>query len=338
LITGAMTYGLFKLKVRRLVMALLSSVFAAAVLFIPINYYLDYAFEGAYTKDRLIVDMDLLSYEVKSTLLEHPKPIYPRLSRGKSRLERIKKRKRIRVGFYETSMPFAYFNIKGDIVGFDVDMAHKLAYDLGVSIEFIDISDQKYSVDELLKRDYLDIVMSGTALTSKYAENHNITNSYIDINLALVTKTKVEILNSYDETYNSLINVFVLEENDFENAFKRYFPQSNVVKQDSIYEFFNGKLPHLDAMLTSAEAGASWTLLYPEYQVVNPFPETTTLPLVYTIGGIDLEFEAFLNHWIELKKKDKTIDQLYDYWILGKDVEHTKPRWSIAHDVLHWIN
>jgi len=59
---------------------------------------------------------------------------------------------------------------------------------------------------------------------------------------------------------------------------------------------------------------------------------------VYTIGGVDPEFEAFMNHWIELKKKDKTIDQLYNYWILGKDVKKIKPRWSIAHDVLHWID
>jgi Na+/H+-dicarboxylate symporter/ABC-type amino acid transport substrate-binding protein len=338
LITGAMTYGLFKIKVRKFSIAIASSLLGAALLFIPASIYLEYAFEGAYTKDRLIVDMELLSYDVKSTLLEHPKPIYPRLYKGRSRLERIKKRKRIRIGFYETSMPFAYFNIKGDIVGFDIDLANKLALDLGVSIEFIDISSQKKSVDELLKRDYIDIIMSGTALTSSYAENHNITNSYLDINLAVVTKDKVNVLNNYKESYNSLVNVFVLEENDFGNLFKRYFPQSTTVKQDSIYEFFNGKFPELDGMLTSAEAGASWTLLYPEYQVVSPFPEVVTLPLVYTIGGVDPEFETFINHWIELKKKDKTIDQLYDYWNLGKDVKHTKPRWSIAHDVLHWID
>ena len=338
LITGAMTYGLFKVNIRKLTIALASSLLGASILFIPTSIYLEYAFEGAYTKDRLIVDMDLLSYDVKHTLLENPKPIYPRLRKGKSRLERIKKRNSIRIGFYETSMPFAYFNIKGDIVGFDIDLANELALDLGVSIEYIDISDHKYSADELIKRDYLDIIMSGTALTSSYAEGHNITNSYLDVNLALVAKDKINVLSNYNETYNSLINVFVLEENNYTNIFKRIFPQSNIVKLDSVYEFFNGNYPELDAMLTSAESGASWTLLYPEYQVVNPFDEVMTLPLVYTIGGLDPEFETFMNHWIELKKKDNTINLLYDYWILGKEVKHTKPRWNIAHDVLHWID
>ncbi|MCK5907238.1 MAG: cation:dicarboxylase symporter family transporter [Flavobacteriales bacterium] len=338
LITGAMTYGLFKFNTRKFIIALSSTFIGAALLFIPVSIYLEYAFEGAYTKDRLIVDMDLLSYDVKSSLLENPKPIYPRLRKGKSRLERIKKRGRIRIGFYETSMPFAYFNIKGDIVGFDIDMANKLALDLGVSIEYIDISGHKYSADELLKKDYLDIIMSGTALTSSYAEGHIITNSYLDVSLALVTNNKVNVLSNFDETYNSLVNVFVLEENDYGDIFKSIFPQANVIEQDSVYNFFNGGYPEIDAMLTTAEAGASWTLLFPEYQVVNPFPEVVSLPLVYTIGGADKEFEAFINHWIELKKKDKTIFQLYGYWILGKDVKHNKPRWSIAHDVLHWID
>jgi len=338
LITGAMTYGLFKFNIRKFGIAISSTLLGVVLLFVPLSYYLGYVFDGAYTKDRLIVDMDLLSYEVKSTLLENPKRIYPRLRRGQSRLDRIKKRKKIRIGFYETAMPFAYYNIKGDIVGFDIDMAHKLALDLGVEIEYIDISTQKKSVDELLKQDYIDLIMSGTALTSKYAENHIITNGYLDVNLALVTNKKLDILSDYNETYNSITNVFVLKENNFKNVYKSIFPQSQVVVNDSIYEFFNGKYPELDAMLTSAEAGASWTLLFPEYQVVNPFPEVVTFPLVYTLGSSDSEFEAFMNHWIELKKKDKTIDQLYDYWILGKEVKNTKPRWSIAHDVLHWIN
>ena len=335
LITGAMTYGLFKVKKRKLMLAIVSR---AVLLFVPLNLYLNFAFEGAYDKDRIIADMDLISYEVKSTLLEHPKAIYPKLRRGQSRLDRIKKRKNIRIGFYENSMPFAYYNMKGDIVGLDIDLAHNLASDLGVSIEFIDISNHKLPVDKLLKRDYIDIIMSGTALTARYAENHTITNGYFDISMALVTKNKIDVLKSYDETFNSIVDVFVLNENDFSDAFMRSFPQATVVKQDSVYNFFNGDYPELDAMLTSAQAGSAWTLLYPEYQVVSPFKEPVTLPLVYTLGGVDTEFETFMNHWIELKKKDKTIDNLFKYWILGKDIKASKPRWSIARDVLHWID
>ncbi|MEN8136963.1 MAG: cation:dicarboxylase symporter family transporter [Bacteroidota bacterium] len=338
ILTGAMTYGFFNLKKRKLTIAIASTVIGAFVLFIPINIYLNYALEGAYTKDRVIADMDLLTYEIKSSLLEDPAPIYPRLRRGKSRIERIKEREKIRIGFYEDAMPFSYFNLKGDIVGLDIDMAHTLASDLDVSIEFISINAQKLSRDELLEKDYIDLIMSGTALTARYAKGHVVTDGYMDVNVALVTKDKINTLESYDETYNSMVNVFTAEENNFGDIFKSIFPQSNVVKKDSIYNFFNGKYPEIDALLTTAESGSAWALLYPEFQVISPFEEPVTLPLVYTFGSPDPEFETFLNHWIELKKKDKTIERLYDYWVLGKEVKETKPRWSIVHDVLHWID
>ena len=42
----------------------------------------------------------------------------------------------------------------------------------------------------------------------------------------------------------------------------------------------------------------------------------------------------FINTWIELKKKDKTIASLYDYWILGKNAVPKQPRWSVLRNVL----
>ena len=50
----------------------------------------------------------------------------------------------------------------------------------------------------------------------------------------------------------------------------------------------------------------------------------------------DTDFENFVNDWLHLKKKRGIIDNLYDKWILGKEVEQKKLRWSIGRDVLGW--
>jgi ABC-type amino acid transport substrate-binding protein len=52
----------------------------------------------------------------------------------------------------------------------------------------------------------------------------------------------------------------------------------------------------------------------------------------------DKDFAAFLNTWIELKRRDGTIDALYGHWILGKQAGKRQPRWSIMRNVLHWID
>ena len=44
-----------------------------------------------------------------------------------------------------------------------------------------------------------------------------------------------------------------------------------------------------------------------------------------------------VNTWIELKRKDGTVDELFSHWILGQDSAPKHPRWSVLHDVLHWL-
>jgi ABC-type amino acid transport substrate-binding protein len=48
--------------------------------------------------------------------------------------------------------------------------------------------------------------------------------------------------------------------------------------------------------------------------------QMTVLPYVmaYGIARGDRDLLDFVNIWIDLKKKDQTIQALYDYWILGR--------------------
>ena len=39
----------------------------------------------------------------------------------------------LRVGYNPDRLPFTFFNTAGDLVGFDVEMAHRLARELGVN-------------------------------------------------------------------------------------------------------------------------------------------------------------------------------------------------------------
>lgn len=50
----------------------------------------------------------------------------------------------------------------------------------------------------------------------------------------------------------------------------------------------------------------------------------------------DQSMAKFVSTWVELKKQDGTIANLYDYWILGESEALKKPRWSIISNVLHW--
>ena len=54
-------------------------------------------------------------------------------------LDRIRQRGVVRVGYFEDSLPYAFFNRHGELVGFDVEMALQLARDLDVTAELVPI-------------------------------------------------------------------------------------------------------------------------------------------------------------------------------------------------------
>ena len=97
-------------------------------------------------------------------------------------------------------------------------------------------------------------------------------------------------------------------------------------------------MPHLDAILFTAERGSAWSLLYPKYSVTVPGPGRVGVPLAYLVGRRDQEMARFVSTWIELKKNDGTIEELFEYWIKGKNASKQTPRWSVIRDVLHWVD
>ena len=91
-------------------------------------------------------------------------------------------------------------------------------------------------------------------------------------------------------------------------------------------------------MMYTAESGSAWTLIYPDYSVAIPHPNVVSIPVAYALPRGDTRMKAFVDGWLELKKKDLTTQRLYDYWILGNSGEERQLRWSVLRDVLGWID
>ena len=114
--------------------------------------------------------------------------------------------------------------------------------------------------------------------------------------------------------------------------------EAEFISIESIEHFFNDQQDNYDAILSTAQRGAAWSMIYPDYTVALPQSELIKIPLAYPISYRHSDFAKFINTWVKLKKMDGTIDSLYDYWVLGKDTMPAKPRWSIIRDVLHWVD
>ena len=103
-------------------------------------------------------------------------------------------------------------------------------------------------------------------------------------------------------------------------------------------EFLDDDTDRFDAMLIAAEVGAWWSLLRPEFSVTVPQPPIQELPLAFSLPLGETEWQTTVNAWIELKRSDDTVRQLYEHWILGQGAERQQPRWSVIRNVLGWVD
>jgi proton glutamate symport protein len=106
---------------------------------------------------------------------------------GPATLDGIRERKTLRVGYGRDLVPFTYKNRSGDLVGFDISYAYRLARDLHVRLELAPIEWDRFEDDLIARR--LDIVMAGVYVTDKRLEDLESTNPYFESPLAFIARS-----------------------------------------------------------------------------------------------------------------------------------------------------
>jgi Na+/H+-dicarboxylate symporter/ABC-type amino acid transport substrate-binding protein len=291
------------------------------------------ALNRPYDKDVELTSMGFRRERGQAVVLsgEHPTPPLPPVTT--SVLDRLRQRGTIRVGFLEDSLPYVFVNRRGELVGFDVEMALQLARDLGVTAEFAPISGSVLYAG--LEPSACDLVMSGVAVTAVRSLHVRFSSAYLDETVAFVVPDDRLAEFSEWSTVRAMkhLRLGVIRAPYFLQKVSDELPNVDVVPIDRMEDLLEPRLA-LDAIVVTAERGSAFTLLHPQYSVAVPKPRPFKVPLGYIVAGRDVEMAAMVNSWIELKRKDGTVDELFAHWILGQDTQPKRPRWSLIDNVL----
>jgi proton glutamate symport protein len=215
-------------------------------------------------------------------------------------------------------------------------MALQLARDLGVRAELAPVD--RAMLDEGLDPSVCDLVMSGLAVTADRSVRMLLSESYLDETVAfIVPDNRMSAFSEWSSVRAmGRLRLGVPRAPYYMQKIRDELTEVEIVPIDRMDDMFMPHDPPVDAMVATAERGSAYTLLHPEYSVAVPKPRPFKVPLAYAIAGRDGAMAAMVNTWIELKRKDGTIDELFAHWILGRDSAPTQPRWSVLRDVLHW--
>jgi Na+/H+-dicarboxylate symporter/ABC-type amino acid transport substrate-binding protein len=339
LLTTASIRGWIRIRWSKMVLMTSISTLLVVAAIAAIQLYLNFRFKDSFRKEDIIANMQLIEDQVEAVKLPRAEPNPVNLGSNQSRLDRIMQRGIIRVGFHPDHLPFSFFNPSGELVGFDVDLVHNFAFDLGAKIEFVPFSWQNLAKG--LSEDHFDFAISGITATLERSEKIIFSDAYLTVRMGLVVAGyRRKDFRSIDSIRNlGSLRIGVVQNGLlFEQRFHELAGNHEVVELSSEKIFFEDKSLNLDVLLTTAEGGAAWTLVYPHFtMVIPPVEQTFRVPVVFGLAEHDTKFEDYLNNWIKLKRLGDTIDKLKDYWIYGRTAVKKEPRWSVVRNVLHWV-
>ena len=329
--------GSLRLSLPNLARFAVISVVLIGVTVIGSRLYLDAFAKVAYTKDEIIGSMHLMQTRIDPKVYREGDTIPPMPEVQDSRIAAIVDRGFLRVGYPKDMLPFAFFNSHGDLVGFDVQMMHRLADELGVALEFVP-ADLPYMQRELKDNRY-DIAVGGLMTTIERLHTMTMSEPHIFGTLSFVTRdwqrdefTDLPALQQRDD-----ITIAVAGDPHLASRLRIFLPKAEIKVIERGEHFFTQTGNEYDAFLATAEAGSAWTLLYPRFAVAVIGPDVIKVPLAYGMEAGEVEMAQFISRWIDTKRAIGQLDAAFDYWILGKNAEVKDPRWSIIRDVLGWV-
>ena len=209
------------------------------------------------------------------------RPRHPDRSPTSSPLDDIKERKVLRVCYLPDAMPYAFFNQRGDLVGFDIDLAHRLAREMGVTLAFVPAD--RVELPAMLADGYCDLAMSGVLVTTLRAREMLFSESYLDETLALIVPDHERDQFANWDAIRDLgaITIVAPDVPYYVDKLRELVPRAIIRIHAQDEPLLPVTDPNVDAVWLPAERGSAWTLMFPEYSVVVPGPNPIRVPLAF---------------------------------------------------------
>jgi len=235
-----------------------------------------------------------------------------------SMLEQVLQRGALRVGM-STFVPWAMKDKNGELVGFEIDVATRLAKDLGVSVEFVPI--KWAGIIPALLTGKFDIIIGGMGILPQRNLKVNFSIPYDTTGMSIVANK--DLASEFDtlEDFNQK-NVVIAVRLGATPAMaaKKYLPEAELRQFDdesqAYQELLNGKA---HAVVASAPTPAFYALRYPD-RLFLPLKDTFTRePIGFAVRKGDVDSLNFLNNWIRVVEAEGWLKERKHYWFETRD-------------------
>ncbi len=229
-------------------------------------------------------------------------------------LDDILQRGKLRVGMEPGYMPFEMTNKKGEIVGFDVDVAKRMAKAMGVELELV--STAWDGIIPALITNKFDIIMSGMTLTQERNMKISFATPYIVIGQSILIDKKLSgKVKSYKDLNNKSYKVASKLGTTGEQAVKRMIPNATYIsfetEQEGVMDLLNGKV---DAFVYDLPFNAIAYAQKGQGKIELLDTPFTYEPLAMAVNKGNPDFLNWLDNFMNQIRNDGTYDKIYAKW------------------------
>ncbi len=235
-----------------------------------------------------------------------------------SLIDEIQQRGTLKVGM-STFVPWAMKDKDGNLVGFEIDVARRLAKDMGVEIEFVPT---KWSgIIPALLTGKFDVIIGGMGIRPERNLKVNFSIPYDYTGMSIVASRKsVPGLTKIEDFNKKGIVIAARIGTTAATAVKKMMPDAELKLFDdesqAVQELLNSRA---DAVVASAPLPAYQALKYPD-KLYLPFEENFTRePIGFALRKGDVDTLNFFNSWITVVDSEGWLWETKRYWFNTRD-------------------
>lgn len=232
-------------------------------------------------------------------------------------LETVQKRGKLMVGM-STFVPWAMRDKEGNLIGFEIDVATKLAEDMGVEVEFVPTAWS--GIIPALLAEKFDVIIGGMSITPQRNLTVNFTAPYANsgqlmaTNLELAAGATMESLNSPDVNLTcrrGVVGCTILE---------KTFPKANILQFDddaqAFQEVLNG---NAHGVISSAPKPSFWAEANADkIEVAFGGEPLSTGNEGFALRKGDADALNFFSNWILVNRSNGWLKERHDFWFKGQ--------------------
>lgn len=233
---------------------------------------------------------------------------------AESAIEQIAKRGTIRVGL-DIFVPWAMKDKKGELIGFEVDVARKLAEDMGIELELIPT--EWSGIIPALVAGKFDVIIGGMTVTAERNMKINFTNAYYFTRQGLLANKKLSDGMALADFDKPEVTLAARMGSTAALTAKKVFPKATLRLFDTepaaVQEVRSGRA---HAMVSGQPLPVQQALAAPELLVAYP-DALYEEPIAMGLRKGDVDTLNFLNNWIAQVQASGWLKERYQYWFEG---------------------